>query len=986
MEINLTWIPIYKELASALLRYKNDRSELVEWIYGDLAQVKSNQGNSLTAYLQMKDGSAIQDIDPFSVMAIFNRNSLKWESRTELLNKFKSKLNLSSDVPTDFNGIPTIFAQKSFFFSWGDNREKVIHDQWELFEKVVNGEEISDAFDLVIQNGMPKYSLTMCLFWINPDHFLALDSRNRSYLDTFGFPEDYPKLNYKEYSDLLVKVSEKMKVGEMPCHTFVELSYTAWKAATSSPRVWMWSGGKETFKLNIIKMGSSAKGLVDFASLKNKDELLNAYRAAAKKDDGKIPHAYWEFIKNVKKGDIVVVFHAPKSKGKTIHQLFGWGRFSSDCMFVKDDENPIQRKVKWHSPQPSEAITEKKTKNTMFFHLVEGIEADNIIRLLHITDDGVEIDSDDVIEPVTAINSESKKYWLFSPGENASMWDTCVKQGIMCIGWPEMGDLRQYTSFDGLKQIMQDTYQKHDVSFTHDKLALWEFCNVIKPGDIVFAKKGRTKIIGRGTVTGDYCYDPDNESFPQIRKVNWDYIGEWDAPHDSALKTLTDITKYPNYVRDLEKLFAQNTPKQYWWLVAKPKIWSLGNMRNGEEQDYTLYNENGNPRRVFQNFTNARQGDLVVGYEASPKKQVVALLEIERENDGKSICFKKKETLDSPIDYSTLRSISGLQNMEFFANPNGSLFRLTEDEYNTVMECVREENPIKDRVPKTKYDKKDFLDEVYISEDDYKTLVSLLKRKKNIILQGAPGVGKTFAARRLAYAIMGEKDDERIEQVQFHQNYSYEDFMMGYKPKEEGGFYLKQGVFYNFCKKAATDENHRDYFFIIDEINRGNLSKIFGELLMLIENDHRNEFVKLPYRDELFTVPSNLHIIGMMNTADRSLAIIDYALRRRFSFFDMKPGFSSDGFARYLERINDNQMNKMIEAVKELNKVIIEDDSLGKGFCIGHSYFCQLENSKDNLPLEEIVEYDIIPMLEEYWFDNDDKHKKEAQKLRDALK
>ena len=144
------------------------------------------------------------------------------------------------------------------------------------------------------------------------------------------------------------------------------------------------------------------------------------------------------------------------------------------------------------------------------------------------------------------------------------------------------------------------------------------------------------------------------------------------------------------------------------------------------------------------------------------------------------------------------------------------------------------------------------------------TMKGLLHRKKNLILQGAPGVGKTFAAKRLAYAMMGNKDEKRIEQVQFHQSYSYEDFMIGYKPNENGGFDLCEGTFYAFCKRAKADSKN-SYFFIIDEINRGNLSKIFGELLMLIENDYREkQSITLPYRKEKFSVPSNLYIIGMM--------------------------------------------------------------------------------------------------------------------------
>lgn len=269
-----------------------------------------------------------------------------------------------------------------------------------------------------------------------------------------------------------------------------------------------------------------------------------------------------------------------------------------------------------------------------------------------------------------------------------------------------------------------------------------------------------------------------------------------------------------------------------------------------------------------------------------------------------------------------------------------------------------------------KYGKKDFLAEVYMTGAKYDRLLNVLKRKKNIILQGAPGVGKTFAAKRLAYAMMGEKDKERVDFIQFHQNYSYEDFMMGYKPTENGGFEMQYGVFYRFCKKAENNPE-KDYFFIIDEINRGNMSKIFGELLLLIEKDYRGTSSKLAYQNLNFSVPENLYIIGMMNTADRSLAMIDYALRRRFSFFDMEPGFDTEGFKEYQEKLASDKFNALIECIKELNNEIADDPSLGKGFCIGHSYFCGLQADECMQELlEGIVEYDILPMLSEYWFDN----------------
>ena len=280
------------------------------------------------------------------------------------------------------------------------------------------------------------------------------------------------------------------------------------------------------------------------------------------------------------------------------------------------------------------------------------------------------------------------------------------------------------------------------------------------------------------------------------------------------------------------------------------------------------------------------------------------------------------------------------------------------------------------------YTADDFLQDVYMSEERYRTLSNLLLTKKNIILQGAPGVGKTYAAKRLAYSIMGEKDTSRVKMVQFHQSYSYEDFIMGYRPTQTG-FELKTGVFYEFCRKAADDD--RPYFFIIDEINRGNLSKIFGELFMLIENDKRGVELQLLYSDEQFSIPGNVHIIGMMNTADRSLAMLDYALRRRFAFFDILPAFDSTGFRAYCKNVNNPKFDRLIGAVQQLNEAMSCDESLGDGFCIGHSYFCTNVTVNDEW-LKSVVEFELVPLLKEYWFDEPTKVRTWTNTLREVIK
>ena len=452
---------------------------------------------------------------------------------------------------------------------------------------------------------------------------------------------------------------------------------------------------------------------------------------------------------------------------------------------------------------------------------------------------------------------ETVRYWLYAPGRGACMWDEFYSRGIMGLAWGEIGDLTAYAHKEDLKAQMLQTYPENGTQ-KNDIHALWQFANEMKPGDVVFVKKGRSEILGRGIVTGDYVHDPEGGHYPNCRAVRWTSSGNWPIDERLAMKTLTEITDYPELLSRIETFF--------------------------EDSDDEVDNEE--PLVVFPEYS-ARQ----------------------------------------------------------------------------------------------------FLDEVYIGEERYDATVGVLRAKKNIILQGAPGVGKTFAAKRLAYSMMGVKDASRVMLVQFHQSYSYEDFIEGYRPSGQG-FELVKGAFYSFCKKAADDEDN-EYFFIIDEINRGNLSKIFGELFMLIESDKRGPKNKLQllYSRELFHVPRNVHIIGMMNTADRSLAMLDYALRRRFAFVELRPAFDSDGFREYCSGLDNPRFDALVREVESLNRAIAEDESLGEGFCIGHSYFCNMKPEDcTDAALASIVDYELIPMLKEYWFDDAGKVREWSDRLRRSLR
>jgi 5-methylcytosine-specific restriction protein B len=447
---------------------------------------------------------------------------------------------------------------------------------------------------------------------------------------------------------------------------------------------------------------------------------------------------------------------------------------------------------------------------------------------------------------------DSVHHWIYSPGNNASNWEDFYNAGIMAIGW-DIGNYKNFSSKKAMKEKMKELYDPSK-SYMNAAHATWQFANEMKPGDVIFAKKGMHLVVGRGVVTSDYLFDEDSpDDYRNSRKVSWTHKGEWPHPGTAAMKALTDISQYTEYVEKLNALFESDV-----------------------EEDV--------------------------------------------------------------------------------------------EKISVVYPAYTEEN---------------FLKDVYMSENDYHDLIDLIKEKMNVILQGAPGVGKTWAAKRLAYSIMEIKDPNRVMLIQFHQSYSYEDFIMGFRPSERG-FQLRKGSFYNFCKAAQIDSDN-DYFFIIDEINRGNLSKIFGELFMLIEKDKRGNELQLLYVDEKFSVPRNVYIIGTMNTADRSLAMLDYALRRRFAFYELKPAFQSDGFHAYRKGLNSQKFDNLISCVESLNASISSDESLSDGFCIGHSYFCNIPTVENHV-LSRIVEFELIPLLREYWFDESSKVRDWSDKLRNSIK
>lgn len=267
----------------------------------------------------------------------------------------------------------------------------------------------------------------------------------------------------------------------------------------------------------------------------------------------------------------------------------------------------------------------------------------------------------------------------------------------------------------------------------------------------------------------------------------------------------------------------------------------------------------------------------------------------------------------------------------------------------------------------------------FVDETRLNGLLARLRQKKNLILQGPPGTGKSWLAKRLGFALIGAKDPDKVSAVQFHPSLSYEDFVRGFRPVGDGRLESADGIFLRVVNRAV-ESTDTEFVVVIEEINRGNPAQIFGELLTLLETDKRTEeeAIELPHAgekgDRVVHVPDNIHVIGTMNLADRSLAMVDFALRRRFAFATLQPEIGERWQAWVADKcgVDADLARNIGNRIRALNDVIRAAPNLGPNFCVGHSFVTPAEPLASGTTQEwfrEVVETEIAPLLAEYWFD-----------------
>ena len=590
------WANFYMEFATKLLEYRKDRSVLI----AKLQSVYSKIGMKLP---KLEKDNVPKDIDPFTVFGLFNKG-ITDTNRITILGGIALEFGITAEIPDDFSGIPVLNNMMATFYAFeGDERRKDddIDNLWKVFEAAINFADTDtqenrslfmSAYDQVKSQFAIRWNLTMGLYWIRPYTYINMDSRNREFMSnpdniSANVVAEMKSMKSVPTAEKYLSIRDKCKAaiesGEYGYASFPELSHKAWIVSVE--------------KGEMEKKAKSGKSNAAF--LRWFEPVLQALRdlggAATPEDTRK------RIIENEHLSDEEV--NATRGKNNV-------NKFENEVAFARSylvKAGYIDNKVYgiW-------TLTEKGQSVEMTDELASEIFKNGVADNAAKNKEKNSLGDADV---------DTVHYWLYAPGEGASMWEDFYAAGIMGLGWDELGDLNTYASKEEMAQKLRDIHGG-DSSYKNSVHAVWQFVHDLKPGDVIFAKRGRSEILGRGIVESDYEYDENHDGeYSNIRKIKWTHKGNWQSEEMFAMKTLTDVTNYTDFTSKISGLFEEGI--------------------EDEEEDTKV------------------------------------------------------------IDYPA-------------------------------------------------YSMEDFLDEVYMDEKSYGKLVRVLENKLNIILQGAPGVGKTFVAKRLA--------------------------------------------------------------------------------------------------------------------------------------------------------------------------------------------------------------------------------------------
>lgn len=947
-----TWIPIYKELAKSLLQFKDDRKPLVEWIYANLNDIKTGD-KSLISYLHVEDGSNITDIDPFSVFGIFNRG-ISFANQVEILSRFKKWLDLKSELPNDFIGIPILNAMRAFFFTWNEEETHQIETLWSLYAKVYNNEEFQTEFDRIISAKGIKSMLTMGLFWILPDKYIAWDANNKGFFKKYNvvFEDD---LNYANYMATLTSLKELIVNKKIPFQSFYEFSYEArMDAVNSATKIWMIWGDEKSVSSNRVSMGSTvSKDIPDFSIFDSKLDLRAACQKSQKNTDVSISNAYWQFIDEVKPGDIIVLYR----NGNPYHLVYGWGRITSDIIYENGTENPLQREVEWNLPVPESPVEFEAGTNKLFFHLLRKQQVKEICKILDIPSELPEI-----IEKETETMSAYDNYIELlkenhnlvltgAPGTGKTYLAKQIAKTMGCTeeksNFVQFHPSYDYTDFvEGLRPANQ----KNQMGFERKDGVFKTFCKKAQ-SSIQNIMDKRLSIAKE-----EYFSQFINESIENQKIFNVNEIQYKIESVSSDIIIIKEVSNEIEYKLAYSRLIEDVT-----------EDYSDEQIKNRYKENISIDFENISSQidpmfaewadKFFDNSDH--YGVLLPVHE-----MIYSFLSYKNQQNP---LYKKGLRTQISLTEIKKNNRDFGEKLKYYCNLYGII--------NTPNHLIRSKSDREKGVPRvihwiTKFDKKEIeaiphQHELSHNSDGTGKAVPcrIFFRSTDTVYSKCDEIPPVTSNEPDENWLLISEDQERphnqIVGIEYNVLYNIEKEIVRASKKFTPGILIS---------KMNMQSEFKPFVFIIDEINRGELSKIFGELFFAIDPGYRGEkgmvqtqYQNLVPKDDLFSdgffVPENVYILATMNDIDRSVESMDFAMRRRFAWEEIKP-------VDRIEMLDSLSAfkNEAIKRMNSLNAVIADTEGLGEAFQVGPAYFLKLKNGD----FDKLWRMNLAPLLKEY--------------------